>query len=66
MKIFNKYSLLKEKCKDCGKNKKEIKGDFFYCSKCNKFISNGDKHNFVNFIKYDSLCKIHSNLYCFY
>ncbi len=29
MNIFNKYSLLKEKCKDCGKNKKEIKGDFF-------------------------------------
>ena len=53
MNIFNKYSLLKEKCKDCGKNKKEIKGDFFYCSKCNKFICdlcqlnhpNGDKHN---------------------
>ena len=38
MNIFNKYSLLKEKCKDCGKNKKEIKGDFFYCYKYNKFI----------------------------
>ena len=38
MNIFNKYSLLKEKSKDCGKNKKEIKGVFFYCYKYNKFI----------------------------
>ena len=37
MNIF-KYSLSKEKCKDCEKNKKEIKGVFFYCYKYNKFI----------------------------
>ena len=72
--IFNKFSLSKEKCKDCEKNQKEVKGNFFYCSKCNKFICSlcqinhpfGDKHIIINFQKYDSLCKIHSNLYCFY
>ena len=71
MNNFNKFSLSKEKCKDCGKNKKEIKGDFFYCSKCNKFICYsclrdhpfGDKHIIINFQKYDSLCKMHSNTY---
>ena len=74
MNNFNKFSLSKEKCKDCEKNQKEVKEDFFYCSKCNKFIcyscltnhSNGDKHNSINFKRYDSLCKIHSNLYCCY
>ena len=30
MNIFIKYSLLKEKCKDCGKNKKEIKWFFLF------------------------------------
>ena len=42
--------------------------------KCNKFICNlcinnhpnGNKHNIIDFKRYDSLCKIHSNLYCFY
>ena len=38
MNNFNKFSLSKKKCKDCEKNQKEVKGDFFYCSKCNKFI----------------------------
>ena len=74
MNNFNKFSLSKEKCKDCEKNQKEVKGDFFYCSKCNKFICYscltnhpfGDKHNIINFQRYDSLCKIHSNLYSFY
>ena len=74
MNIFNKFSLAKEKCKDCEKNQKEVKGDLFYCSKCNKFICNlclsnhpnGNKHNIIDFKRYDSLCKIHSNLYCFY
>ena len=68
MNNFNKFSLSKEKCKDCEKNQKEVKGDFFYCSKCNKFICysclinhpNGDKHNIISFKRYDSLCKIHS------
>ena len=73
MNNFNKFSLSKEKCKDCEKNQKEVKGDFFYCSKCNKFICSlcqinhpyGDKHNIINFKRY-SLCKIHSNTFCFY
>ena len=71
---FNKFSLSKEKCKVCEKNKKKVKGYLFYCSKCNKFICYscltdhpfGDNHFIINFQKYDSLCKIHSNLYCFY
>ena len=74
MNNFNKFSLSKEKCKDCEKNQKEVKGDLLYCSKCDKFICsvcqtnhpNGNKHNIINFKRYDSLCKIHSNLYCFY
>ncbi len=74
MNNFNKFSLAKEKCKDCEKNQKEVKGDFVYCSKCDKFLCyicqlnhpNGNKHNIINFKRYDSLCKIHSNLYCFY
>ena len=71
MNNFNKFSLSKEKCKDCENNQKKY---LFYCSKCNKFICYsclrdhpfGDKHIIINFQKYDSLCKIHSNLYCFY
>ena len=70
----NKFSLSKEKCKDCGKNQKEVKGDFYYCSKCNKFICFscqlnhpfGERHNIINFKRYDSLCKMHSNTFCFY
>ena len=68
---YNKFSISKEKCGDCKKSQKEIKGDFFYCSKCNKFICNlcitnhpiKEKHSTINFKRYDSLCKIHSNLY---
>ena len=71
---YNKYSLSKQKCEDCRKNQKEIKSDFFYCSQCNKFLCylcqmkhpNGDKHNVINFKRYDSYCKIHSNSFCFY
>ena len=70
----NKFSLSNEKCNDCEKNQEEVKGDFFYCSKCKKFIChscqlnhpNGDKHNIINFKRYDSLCKIHSYSFCFY
>ena len=29
MTIYNKFSLLKEKCEECNKSQKEIKGDFF-------------------------------------
>ena len=71
---FNKFSISKEKCGDCKKSQKEVKGDFFYCSKCNKFICYsclinhpyGDKHNIIIFQRYDSLCKIHSNTFSFY
>ena len=35
---YNNYSLLKQKCEECNKNQNEIKGDYFYCCKCNKFI----------------------------
>ncbi len=74
MNNFNQFSLSKEKCKDCEKNQKEVKGDFFYCLKCNKFICNlclpnhpfEDKSNIVIFSKYDSLCKIHSKSFSFY
>ena len=71
---FNKFSLLKEKCNDCEKNQEEVKGDFFYCSKCDKFICHscqlnhpdGDQHNIRNFKQYDSLCKNHSISFGFY
>ena len=76
MKKFNNYSLLKEKCQYCNKNQNEVKGDYSYCSKCNKFIChscvvnhpNNGKHNTAYFQRYDSLCKVHFNLfdsYCF-
>ena len=49
---YNKFALSKEKCGICGKNQKEIKGDFFYCSKYKQFLchpcvgnhKNEDKH----------------------
>ncbi len=74
MKKYNKFALSKEKCQECYKTQKDVKGDFSYCSKCAKFLChecvinhpNGDKHNIVNFKRYDSLCKIHSNTFCFY
>ena len=74
MKKYNNYSPFKEKCADCNKNQNEAKGDFFYCCKCNKFIcyscilnhSNKEKHNTINILRYDSLCKIHSNYFDYY
>ena len=36
---YNNHSLLKQKCQDCNKNQNEIKGEFFYCNKCNIFLS---------------------------
>ena len=71
---YNKFALSKEKCAECGKTTKEIKEDFFYCSKCNKFLcylcvknhSYGDKHNILIYQRYDSLCKTHSNTFSFY
>ena len=72
---YNNHSLLKQKCDDCNKSQNEVKGDFFYCSKCNKFLCgicllnhpNNEKHNTYNIKRYDSFCKLHSNsfdLYC--
>ena len=74
MQVYNKHSLVKQKCEDCNKSQNEVKGDYYYCCKCNKFICypclskhpNDDKHNSINYKKYDSFCKIHSYFYCFY
>ena len=71
---YNKNSLLKQKCEECNKNQNEVKGDFSYCSKCNKFLcnpcssnnQNDERHIITNFKRYDSLCKIHSNYFSFY
>jgi len=69
---YNNKSLIKEKCGECGKIQKDIKGDYFYCGTCNKFLCylcqlkhpNGDDHDCFNFKKYDSLCKEDSNFFC--
>ena len=74
MKKYNNYSLLKEKCQDCNKNQNEVKGEYSYCSKCNKFICNScvvnhpnnGKHIISYLQRYDSLCKIHSNTFYSY
>ena len=75
MKLFNKYSITKQNCDECNKSQKEIKADYLYCSKCNKFLciscidkhkNNGDKHQLIILNRYDSVCKVHSNTFCFY
>ena len=56
MNKYNKYSIFKEKYEECGKTQKEIKREFIYCSKYNKFLcyecennhSNGIIHNLIN------------------
>ena len=71
---YNKFSLSKEKCGICGKNQKEIKGDFSYCTNCKQFLcisclgnhANEDQHLPINYKRYDALCKMHSNTYSFY
>ena len=71
---YNKFALSNEKCKECGKTQKNVKGNFVFCSKCSKFIcndcqinhSNQEEHNIINFQRYDFLCKTHSNLYYCY
>ncbi len=67
------FSLSKEVCKECGKSQKEIKGDFQFCSQCSKFLCYScqlnhpkENHSLTIINRYDSLCKIHSNLFCFY
>ena len=71
---YNNYSILKEKCKECGKCQKEAKGNFFYCTLCRKFLCNscqikdqeGENHNIINYKRYDSFCQAHYNSFCFY
>ena len=68
---YNKFELSKEKCSICNKNKKEIIGDFSYCTKCKQFLcklclGNHIKHYMIPYQKYDGLCKIHSETYAFY
>ena len=61
MKKYNNHSLLKQKCEECNKNQNEVKADFFYCCKCNKFLchscvanhSNIKNHNSINYNRYD-------------
>ena len=74
MKKYNNYSLLKQKCEECNKKQNEVKGDFMFCCKCNKFLClscianhlNIQNHNSINYNRYDSFCKIHSNSYDLY
>ena len=37
---YNNHSLSKKKYEECNKNQNEVKGDFSYCCKCNKFLCN--------------------------
>ena len=70
---YNKNSITREKCSECNKSQNEVKGDFSYCTLCNKFLCPicqinhpiGDKHNVTNFKRYDSLCKSHSYFFFF-
>ena len=73
MKLSKNFSLSKEQCKECGKTQNEIKGEFIYYTNCSKFLCNSCQlnhskrnHNCFLISRYDSLCKIHSNLYSFY
>ena len=70
---YNQFALSKEKCKECNKTQMEVKGNMFYCSKCDKFLCylcqikhSVRNHNMIFIQKYDSICKEHSNSYCFY
>ena len=71
---YNSHSLTKQKCEECNKTQKEVKGDYFYCFKCKKFLChpcilkhpNNEKHNTINFNRYDSFCKIHFNSFFSY
>ena len=67
---YNKFSILKELCSDCGKTNEE---ELFYCTVCKRFIClsciiyhKGDKHSIINIRRYDSLCLKHFNLFSFY
>ncbi len=74
MEKYNTHSLIKQKCEECNKNQNEIKGDFYYCCECNKFLCflcasnhpNNEKHNKINYKRYDSFCKVHYNSFFWY
>ena len=74
MQKYNNHSLLKQKCEECNKNQNELKGEFSYCCKCNKFLChsciinhlNTENHHSINYNRFDSFCKIHSNFFCLY
>ena len=71
---YNINSLLKQKCGECNKAQNEVKGDYYFCSKCNKFLCHlcvlkhpyNAKHDTINYNRYDSYCKIHSNFFYSY
>ena len=65
---YNSNSLLKQKCEACNKSQNEVKGQYFYCCKCKKFLCHScilnheDDEKYLIFLKrYDSFCKIHAN-----
>ena len=70
---YNKFSLSKKKCKECNKTQDKVKGNMFYCPKYDKFLCNlcqikhsVSNHNMIFIQRYDSICKLHSNSFCFY
>ena len=71
---YKNFSLTKEKCSECNKNQNELNDIYSFCSKCNKFLchscainhSNNTQHDYTNIRRYDALCKLHSNYFCFF
>ena len=70
---YNQFALSKEKCIECNKTQMDVKGNMLYCPKCDKFLCylcqikhSATNHNMIFINRYDSICKIHSNSYCFY
>ena len=61
-----KFSLSKEIRVECKMNQKEIKGGFNKCFCYSCLINNGNKHNIIQFNRYDDLCKIHFNFFSHY
>ena len=35
---YNTFAFSKEKCKEYNKNQMNVKGNMFYCPKCDKFL----------------------------
>ena len=73
MKIYKKNSIFNKNCEECGKIQ-EIEDNFKYCLNCKKILCNNCQLNhkdeeiykLIDLKRFDSLCQIHSNLYCFY